>query len=66
MKTYTDNLNWAVVTIIDRSTQDDHKSKLQLAGTFSKSHRRRGLFSSVPAQQGNQAVFTAYRRPGKV
>lgn len=34
MKTYTDNLNWAVVTIIDRSTQDDHKSKLQLAGLF--------------------------------
>ena len=34
MKRYTENLQWAVVSIIDRHTQDDHRSKLQLAGLF--------------------------------
>lgn len=34
MKKYTENLQWAVVSIIDRRTQDDHRSKLQIAGLF--------------------------------
>lgn len=27
-------MNWAVVTMIDRSTQDDHKSKVNIAALF--------------------------------
>lgn len=34
MKDYTKFLKWAVVTMIDRSTQDDHRSKIQIAGLF--------------------------------
>lgn len=34
MKSYTENLKWAVVTMVDRSTQDDHKSKIQVAALF--------------------------------
>ena len=34
MKDYTKFMKWAVVTVIDRSTQDDHKSKIQIAGLF--------------------------------
>lgn len=34
MKDYTKFLQWAVVTMIDRSTQDDHKSKIQVSGLF--------------------------------
>ena len=34
MKNYTNFLQWAVVTILDRSTQDDHRSKVQVAGLF--------------------------------
>lgn len=32
MKNYTKNLTWAVVSMLDRSTQDDNKSKVQIAG----------------------------------
>lgn len=35
MKNYTENLNWAVVTMIDRNTQDDRKSKIQVVALFS-------------------------------
>lgn len=34
MKNYTKNLTWAVVSMLDRSTQDDNKSKVQIAGLF--------------------------------
>lgn len=34
MKNYTKNLTWAVVSMLDRSTQDDNKSKIQIAGLF--------------------------------
>ena len=34
MKDYTKFMNWAVVTMIDRSTQDDHKSKVNIAALF--------------------------------
>ena len=33
-KDYTKFMNWAVVTMIDRSTQDDHKSKVNIAALF--------------------------------
>lgn len=31
---YAENLQWAVVSIINRHTQDDNRSKLQLAALF--------------------------------
>lgn len=34
MKDYTKMMRWAVVSMIDRSTQDDKKSKIQIAGLF--------------------------------
>lgn len=33
-KDYTKFVNWAVVTMIDRSTQDAHKSKVNIAALF--------------------------------
>lgn len=33
-KDYTKMMKWAVVSMIDRSTQDDHRSKIQIAGLF--------------------------------
>ena len=32
---YLNRLNWAVFTMLDRSTQDDRKSKINVAGAFS-------------------------------
>ena len=33
-KNYIENLKWAVVFMIDRSTQDDHRSKAQVEALF--------------------------------
>lgn len=33
-KDYLSKLNWAVFTMIDRTTQDDHKSKVYVSGVF--------------------------------
>ena len=33
-KDYTKTMNYAVVSMIDRSTQDDRRSKVQIAGLF--------------------------------
>ena len=35
MKDYTKFMKWAVITMIDRSTQDDKKSKVQVEALFS-------------------------------
>lgn len=35
MKEYTRFMNWAVVTMIDRKTQDDRKSKINVEALFS-------------------------------
>lgn len=35
MKDYTKMMKWAVVTMIDRSTQDDRKSKVNVEALFS-------------------------------
>ena len=35
MKDYTKFMKWALVTMIDRSTQDDHKSKVHVEALFS-------------------------------
>lgn len=34
MKDYTKFMKWAVISMIDRSTQDDHRSKIKIAGLF--------------------------------
>ncbi len=34
MKDYTKFMQWAVVSMIDRSTQDDHRSKINVSGLF--------------------------------
>ena len=34
MKDYTKMMKWAVITMVDRSTQGDHRSKIQIAGLF--------------------------------
>lgn len=34
MKDYAKFMKWAVFSMIDRSTQDDHKSKIQITGLF--------------------------------
>lgn len=34
MNKYLKNLNWAVFTMVDRSTQDDRKSKIHVCGLF--------------------------------
>ena len=34
MKDYTKMMKWAVVSMIDRTMQDDKKSKIQIAGLF--------------------------------
>lgn len=33
-KDYTKFMNWAVISMIDRSTQDDHRSKVNVAALF--------------------------------
>ena len=35
MKNYTKFMKWAVITMIDRSTQDDRKSKVNVEALFS-------------------------------
>lgn len=35
MKDYIKFMNWAVFTMIDRSTQDDRKSKVRVEALFS-------------------------------
>lgn len=47
MKNYTKNLTWAVVSMLDRSTQDDNKSKVQIAETLQLSERQPGMVSRL-------------------
>lgn len=48
-KDYTKLLNWAVFTMIDRSTQDDHKSKVNVAGAFSYPSNAEDFIKALPA-----------------
>lgn len=34
MKDYTINMKWAVISMCDRSTQDDNRSKIEVVGLF--------------------------------
>lgn len=48
-KDYTKLLNWAVFTMIDRSTQDDHKSKITVAGLFSYPSNAEDFIKTLPS-----------------
>lgn len=52
MKNYTKFMKWAVVYFIDRSTQDDHRSKLNVEA----------LFSSPVQAEGNYIIRNDVKR----
>lgn len=49
-KDYTKFLNWAAFTMIDRSTQDDRKSKITVAGLFSYLSNAEDFIKTLPAE----------------
>lgn len=48
-KDYLSKLDWAVFTMIDRSTQDDLKSKISVAGAFSYPSNAEDFIKTLPA-----------------
>jgi hypothetical protein len=46
---YLNRLNWAVFTMLDRSTQDDRKSKINVAGAFSYPSNAEDFIKTLPA-----------------
>ncbi len=46
---YTKYLSWAVFAMIDRSTQDDQKSKISVAGAFSYPSNAEDFIETLPA-----------------
>lgn len=46
---YLNRLNWAVFTMIDRTTQDDKKSKISVAGAFSYPCNAEEFIKTLPA-----------------
>lgn len=45
---YLNRLNWAVFTMIDRSTQDDKKSKITVSGLFSYPENAENFIKMLP------------------
>lgn len=48
-KNYLSKLDWVVFTMIDRSTQDDQKSKISVAGAFSYPSNAEDFIKTLPA-----------------
>lgn len=48
MNKYTKYLNWAVFAMIDRSTQDDKKSKITVSGLFSYPENAENFIKTLP------------------
>lgn len=48
-KDYLSKLNCAVFTMLDRSTQDDRKSKINVAGVFSYPSNAEDFIKTLPA-----------------
>lgn len=48
-KDYLSKLNWAVFTMIDRTTQDDHKSKVYVSGVFGFPSNAEDFVKTLPA-----------------
>lgn len=49
MNKYTKYLSWAVFTMIDRSTQDDRKSKVSVSGAFNCPSNAEEFIKTLPA-----------------
>lgn len=47
---YLNRLNWAVFTMIDRSTQDDKKSKITVSGLFSYPENAENFIKTLPVE----------------
>lgn len=47
---YTKYLSWAVFAMIDRSTQDDHKSKVSVAGLFAYPTNAEDFRKTLPSE----------------
>lgn len=47
---YLNRLNWAVFTMIDRSTQDDRRSKISVAGLFSYPANAEDFIKTLPSE----------------
>lgn len=47
---YLNRLNWAVFTMIDRSTQDDHRSKISVAGLFAYPANAEDFIKTLPSE----------------
>lgn len=45
---YLNRLNWAVFTMIDRTTQDDKKSKITVSGLFSYPENAENFIKTLP------------------
>ena len=48
-KDYLSKLNWVVFTMIDRSTQDDRKSKVSVSGAFNCPSNAEDFIKTLPA-----------------
>lgn len=48
-KDYLNKLNWAVFTMIDRSTQDDRRSKISVAGLFAYPANAEDFIKTLPS-----------------
>ena len=46
---YLDSLNWAVFTMIDRKTQDDRRSKINVTGAFENPVTAEEFINQLPA-----------------
>lgn len=47
---YLNRLNWAVFTMIDRTTQDDKKSKITVSGLFSYPQNAENFIKTLPSE----------------
>lgn len=47
-KDYLSKLDWVVFTMIDRTTQDDRKSKIHVAGAFSYPSNAEDFIKTLP------------------
>lgn len=50
MNKYTKHLSWAVFTMIDRSTQDDRRSKISVAGLFAYPANAEDFIKTLPSE----------------
>lgn len=46
---YTECLNWAVFAMIDRSTQDDRRSKISITGLFTYPENAENFAKTLPS-----------------